>query len=436
MDFSYNFQDESWPVTIEDIPPDAMNVLTSFLRLSDFVSLSLCSSSMYSAVSGASHLSMDDPFDWVKQTVPSNTLSSSAAKANGRARCSSSRCSRVSDQFLTRLLSRYENLTSLHLSWLGPLGDSLFPILNQAKAASRIQQLSLNGVNLTYWCQDALRFENLQHLEISSSAFRAPFELLLGMSNHSNQRTTSSTSSQPICSLQSLSISRCSSLRDDQLQRVVSHVNQSLQNLTLTQCLRLRSPVIKAPRLKHLSLMGCFALQELPYFHCPSLQSLNLSFCFRLTNDCIHCILGTLSQLEELNLAKCLMLHDLQLESVTLKSLIVGHCDSLSFLRLKCPRLEVLNTDACFSLDTLILEQAHALRDLSVSVLPVTRLEVMAPHLSQLNLANCKRLDRCSIHAPNLQHVNVHGSRTVALRFCKEVRSVQIRNWTRMPYQF
>ena len=102
-------------------------------------------------------------------------------------------------------------------------------------------------------------------------------------------------------------------------------------------------------------------------------------------------------------------------------------------VQLTCPQLQVLDTSACSSLDTLILHQADALKDLNVSVLPVTRLEIMAPQLSELNLAHCRRLNRCSIHAPSLQRVNLHGCRTVALRFCKEVRSVQIRNWTRLP---
>jgi hypothetical protein len=46
-------------------------------------------------------------------------------------------------------------------------------------------------------------------------------------------------------------------------------------------------------------------------------------------------------------------------------------------------------------------------------------------------LSNCKRLQSCSIQCPQLQHVNLTSSRTVALRFCKEVRWVWMQNWMR-----
>ena len=415
---------------IEELPLDTWNVLTTFLRLSDLVNLSVCSKRMYGAISGATHLFMDDPFEL------SNGAPSRSSQTD---RQQSTVCFRITGSILTKMLTRYQNLTTLHLCGVGPIGDSLFPILNQSTAAVKIKHLTLSEVNLSYWCQNALRLENLKELRILSGTIRSSsLGLLVGIGENTcvGQSVARAVFTRPICKLESLTLSRCSSVRDDQIRALVTQVGESLTRLTLTQCLRLKTPVLSLQRLQHLSLMGSFALQGLPYFSCPTLRSLNLSFCFRLSNDSIHSVLNALPKLEELKLVKCGLLQDLQLESETLKSLNVGHCDSLHFLRLQCPRLETLDTDACVSLDTLILNQALALDCLSVSVLPVTRLEVVAPHLSELNLAQCKRLDQCSIHAPNLQRVNVRGSRTVALRFCKEVRSVQIQNWTRMPYQF
>ena len=354
-----SFSPSSVP-TIETIPLDAMNVLTSYLLLSDFVSLSVCSTKMYGTISKASHLYMDDPFVFAQRGLPCNTSSSHHASVDSPPPSSRRFASslRVSDQILTRLLSRYQNLRTLHLSGMGAIGDSLFSILNRVKAARYIQSLSLDGVSLTYWCQDALQLENLQELRIASCSIRASLQLLVGVSNAGNggqlsstsgngseensttrtrntTRSTSTTTStttisqQPrISKLQSLSISQGSSLRDDQLRALLTHLNGTLKNLSLTQCLRLRSPRIAMEQLEKLNLMGSFALQDLPALQCPMLRSLNLSFCFRLSNDSIRSIVNALSsQLEELVLAKCLLLQDLSLESKTLQNLdIVMPC--------------------------------------------------------------------------------------------------------------
>ena len=59
------------------------------------------------------------------------------------------------------------------------------------------------------------------------------------------------------------------------------------------------------------------------------------------------------------------------------------------------------------------------------------RLEIRAPLLLGLDLQDCKRLNDCQIHCPTLQRVNLQGSRTVALRFCKNVRQVLVQSWSR-----
>jgi hypothetical protein len=211
---------------------------------------------------------------------------------------------------------------------------------------------------------------------------------------------------------------------------MVQRLDPSLTMLSLRQCLRIRKPVLRLTRLDHLSLMGCFALTDLPKFSCPTLKHLNLGFCFRLSTGRIQQAVESLPFLEVLTLIKCTSLEKLVLQSDTLRLLNVNFCSSLHSLKLSCPNLERLDNIACNSLDTLYLDGNNAsLLELNLSFLPVTRLEVFASELRQLNLSGCRRLDHCIIHCPNLVKVNYRGSRIVALQFCKEVREVIIKNW-------
>jgi hypothetical protein len=87
---------------------------------------------------------------------------------------------------------------------------------------------------------------------------------------------------------------------------------------------------------------------------------------------------------------------------------------------------------SCSSLSTIVVENALCLEELNLSnASPVLqRFELQAPRLIRLNLEGCRRLDHCQIQCPSLEQVNVHGSRIVALRFCKDVRQVLVKRWS------
>ena len=184
-----------------------------------------------------------------------------------------------------------------------------------------------------------------------------------------------------------------------------------------------------------LSLMGCFALTDLPNFACPTLKHLDLSFCFRLPTSVIQKTVESLPALEELTLIKCTSLNEFKLESETIRTINLNFCDKLQTLRLKCPQLTRLDNVACLSLEAFFLDDARLLRELNLSTLPLSRVEIFASELRKLNVSGCKKLDRCTIHAPMLEKVLYQGSRMVALRFCKEVRGVIMKNWTKGPLE-
>jgi hypothetical protein len=398
---------------IESISTDTMNVLLSFLNFDDYLSLSLVSKQFNRAISRASHLVMEEPSESTSGKVTDYSNSSMADRQRGET-------IRFDQDRLRQLLVRYQSLNVLHLSGLAAVGDDLFSILNEAPAAFKITSLSLHTISLSYWCPNALELSNLRELNISGGVIRAALGKLLGAA-------TDGVSSN----LQSLSIKQCSSLRDEHVTDMVRRLDGTLTSLSLHQCLRVKKPILRLEKLQHLSLMGCFALSDLPKFSCPALLSLDLSFCFRLSTERIQKIVETIPALEELRLIKCPCLHTLVLRSKSLRVLNANFCDSLVTLKLTCPRLERLENVGCMSLDTVMMDQANTLQALNLSGQPVTRLELHAVNLSLLNLSGCRLLDRCTIHAPNLNVVKVVGSRMVALRFCKSVRQVIINSWTR-----
>jgi hypothetical protein len=400
-------------IGLETLPCDAMNLVLSFLRFSDFSSMSQVSRVTNLVVTYSSHLFMEDLDQYRTSEYSGCENANVASVAHAQPDLV-----RLDERSLQRLLERFKSLRVVELSGLAPVGDSLFRILNRSAAAKTIQSLSLNGVSLTYWCPDTLNLTNLHHLRITRGSIRVSLKSLFRSDSFN---------------LKSLSIGQCSSLRDAQVADMVERLGHSLTCLSLNQCLRIHSLTLQFKNLGRLSLMGCFALSALDRFSCPALKTLDLSFCFRLDTNEIHKALSDTPLLEELILVKCPALTQLELDRTPLLRILnVNFCHKLHSLRALTPSLERLETLGCTGLEILVMDATHAkkLLALNLSVLPaLTRLEVCARHLQCLDLAGCRRLDSVSLDCPALHTVNLRGSRTVALRFCKSVRRVILHDW-------
>jgi hypothetical protein len=312
---------EAEATKMEELPQDATNTMLSFLTYPDYQELSLVSKRLHDIVSHASHLFMMDSFS---SSYTRLSLLADIGKRPLEMHLDEAR--------LRRLLKRYPSLNVLHLHGLAGVGDNLFAVLNESPASSTITQLSLHGCSLSYWCPNSLALANLRHIRISGGSIRAAFGSLLSACS----------------SLQSLSIGQCSSLRDENIADLVQSLCDKLENLSLHQCLRVKNPVLQFDNLQSLNMMGCFALTNFPRFRCPTLQRLDLSFCFRLDGPRIRNVVQALPVLQELVLVKCPGIENFIIEDAPeLKTINISLCSNLRHLELHCPKLIYVEVSFC-----------------------------------------------------------------------------------------
>ena len=288
---------------VEVLPPDVMNAIFSFLVLDDLAMVSSLSKRLYNAISGTNHLYMCE----------SERLSNSE--------------SRLTETGMRKLLQRFRGLNILRLHGLASVGDNLFDIINESPTANSLHQISLHGCHLSYWCQSSLNLQNLTHFKIMGGSIRVSFGSFV-------------TASSP--NLKSLMIGQCSSLRDENVNDLCDKLRNQLETLALHQCLRVRKPKIHLSKLKSVSLVGCYSLENLPEFDCPALESLDLSFCFRLCGKVMQQVVNSCPSLKNLTLTKCPLLQNLFISSSTLETLNVSLNNNLRSLRLSCCRLNHL----------------------------------------------------------------------------------------------
>jgi hypothetical protein len=350
---------------LEGLPPDCTRGVLSFLFLDYLLSLSLSSSLMKRASTDATHL---------------------FTSANGAL---------MSERQLRSLLRRYGRLNVLKLHGPAPVGDELFGILNQASCASNLKEIYLYDCCLSYWCPTALDLDHLTHVTIAGGSIRAEFGSVI----KSN-------------SLQSLSIAQCASLGDQHLFDMSQRLKTTLETLYVKQCLQVRKPRIQCDALRHLSLLGCFALKDLPDFRCPRLVSLCLSFCFRLEGSLIQNVVNQLDHLTDLTLVNCPHLTALTIQSSTLKACNVSLSHRLRDLFLDCDALTYIDTVSCATLETVTVVSSK-LSTLNLSMLlSLVELDLSTPALIELRLCGCEKLvdSRVRIHGPSLRELDICGT--------------------------
>jgi hypothetical protein len=309
-------------------------------------------------------------------------------------------------------LRRYDSLNVLHLYGLACVGDELFSILNESPSAKTLQRIELHGCCLSYWCRTSLELTNLTHLTIMGGSIRVSLgSFLWTCANTKDDKDDDGLyKKNPTSRLKSLAIGQCSSLRDECVREICHQLESTLESLSLHQCLRIKNPAIQVSKLHSLQLMGCFALSDLPMFHCPLLTSLSLSFCFRLEGDVIQTVVDSLHFLENLILLKCPRLVRLQISSSTLRTLNVSLCNELHTLRLNCPKLDTLDTSSCTSLTYLSL-RSNSMEELQLGMLPsLVNASVTSSSLQRLWLGGCGSLIDANIRCPNLTHLDICGT--------------------------
>jgi hypothetical protein len=370
---------------LEELPHDLIKSVLSYLFLDDLDVLCLVSKKIGSTVGGADHLFMSESFRGASTGTNQEV--------------------HLSEAGMRRLMERFPCLNVLRLYGLAGVGDNLFSIMNESSSASTLHRIALHGCCLSYWCPTTLMLENLTHVTIMGGAIRAAFGSFF----------TSALS------LRELAIGQCSSLRDEHVADISLQLKGTLESMTLHQCLRVRKPVLQFDNLVGLNLMGCFSLEDLPYFHCPSLRDLNLSFCFRIDGELIQNIIDSLPRLQNLALVKCPRLRKLHILSDTLYSLNVSLSNNLQTLSLSCCGLEVLEATSCSSLKSFQLD-SKCIQELNLSMLPLQNAQVAAPQLTHLKLCGCDCLVDATIVCPNIQFVDICGTPIQPERFRGKVK--------------
>lgn len=358
---------------LEEVAPDVMKNVFSYLFLDELDILSLVSKRINEGVAGADHLHMNQ---------------SIIRTSNG-----SSHEAHITEAGMRKLLQRYDSLNVLHLHGLAAVGDNLFSILNESPSARTLHQISLHGCCLSYWCPTSLQLQHLTHVTITGGSIRVAFGSFI----------TSSLK------LQSLTIGQCSSLQDENVKDITSRLRSTLETLSLHQCLRVKKPVLQFDKLTSLNLMGCFALSDLPNFHCPALKSLALSFCFRLDGGLIQRIVDSLPEIEHLTLVKCPLLRELKIFSDTLQTLNVSLSNNLEILALCTPGLQTLEATSCTSLRSFQLD-SKCIQELKLTMLPLQNAHVASPSLTKLKLSGCDGLVDAQLLCPNLDFVDICGT--------------------------
>jgi hypothetical protein len=372
MDCDDIIHEDNHPSPLEQMPPDLMKNILSYLFLDDFDALNLVSHRLREAVTWADHVYMNER----------------------SMRASHHHEAHMTAAVMRKLLQRYESLNVLHLYGLAAVGDHLFSILNESASAQTLQRISLHGCCLSYWCPTSLQLKHLTHVTIMGGSIRVAFGSFI---------TTS-------LQLKSLAIGQCSSLRDENVRDITERLKHTLESLSLHQCLRVKKPILQFENLTSLSLMGCFALSDLPKFHCPMLKSLCLSFCFHLEGAVIQQIVDSLEHMEHLTLIKCPRLVELTICSETLQTTNVSLSNQLRTLHLSCPQLSKLEAASCTALTSFSL-QSHSIQELQLTMLPVfANAHVASESLQRLLLAGCQGLVDAHIRCPNLAFMDICGT--------------------------
>jgi hypothetical protein len=383
-----NHQQGREDVSLESLPNDTLNAVFSFLFYHELQACSVASRRMNEAVSKTTHLYMSSSRD---EHSFGRSLALETTLTEAHVTC----CQ------LRNLLRRYDSLNVMHLHGLAGVGDDLFRILNESPTAGKLRDLSLNGCRLSYWCQTSLNLHSLRKFAITGGGIRVAF--------------LNASFFQAFPDLESLTIGQCSTLQDENVADMARL--SSLQALALHQCLRVKKPVLQLDSLTSLDLTGCFSLQDLPDFHCPSLRSLILSFCFQLSQETIQRILQNLEgSLERVALIKCPLVRRLELHSSTLQSLNVSLNNNLEQVILVCPNLQELETVSCTCLHSVHI-MTHCMTRLNLTMLPLRDLQVTSHSLRELRLAGCHALqtDACRIQCPMLTGLDLCGTNPLLL---------------------
>lgn len=327
-------------------------------------------------------------------------------------------------QQYTNLFQRFRHLRTLILNDLSSMQDSILPIINTSPSAVSLKHLELHGVRIL---KDGHALNLRGNGDTGDTSARLRHVALSGTLFCSYQNVLKSFTTSP--DLQYLELSGCRLLTDADIQSLIAtrthlfhqtNIRDQLQALSLSNSSQLTKPVFEFGALRSLDLSNCPKLKNLPSIACPNLVDLNLSYCTSLVDRAVSSVLSNCPLLKSLNLCACNGLRKLVLESDSLVRLDVGLCCELVTIEISCDCLESLKIGICNKLERFGFNGAF-LKEVDLSMLPMSELEIVAPSLQDLMLSGCFKLSNSGVQCkcPKLKNLDICGTNLSSKHFRK-----------------
>ena len=228
-------------------------------------------------------------------------------------------------------------------------------LLNCRSSGSALEHLLTDCQNLTSFTLHGSLFLRDQNIDI----------MLLGMRHLASLNLSQLLGVQRLIitrhlqkSLETLSITKCTFLRDILLIQVSIGCFQSLTFCDLSstgvnsECIA--QIVVSSPRLRRLVLQECASIIGTLFLPSQSLKEISLQQSFNLEELTCSC-----PNLSQLNVLGCLSLKKLTINSLSMKSLDISMLSQLFFLKVNCLILAQVNFSGCRKLtDAKILSRS------------------------------------------------------------------------------
>jgi len=340
-------------------------------------------------------------------------------------------------QQLTCLFQRFKYLRTVILHDLSSIQDSILPIINTCAAASTLKHLELHGLRilkdghvlkLPTYDNGYTHTHNHTHTQTHTytqnntqthGGAKLRYIAISGTLFCSYQNVLKSFTTFP--NLKYIQLSGCKLLNDADVQHLINtrtnqfqktNTRDQLHTLSLSDSSQLVQPIIKFRILHSLDLSKCPNLKKLTNIDgCPNLLKLNLSYCTSLGDQAVSNILSSCPMLELLDLTACGGLKTLTLVSDSLKVVDLDMCPMLETVRISCDRLQALKISVCAKLKEFSFD-GTLLKELDLSLLPMSELKIVASSLQNLNLSGCSKLNDSGLEltCPKLQSLDICGT--------------------------
>lgn len=329
----------------------------------------------------------------------------------------------MTEEKLKRILSRFQNATTIKLHHLSRMGISFLHVLNHATFHRPLTHVEFHHVHMmdsmvipssiSQQQQQNLQrqFQHLQHVELHGTIFSTYSSTLQYL-----------TSSSPY--LKTLKLSGCRQLYDedilDIMQRVQSQQPQQhydyphtrsklypqdppssqLQVVSFDNASKLIAPKIQSDTIHTLDLHQCIQLKTLIGIQCKNLLKMDLSYCSSIGNGQVEALIRHSPYIQHLILKACTGISNLIVYSTSLKDIDVSMCTMLSNLTLDCKSLELCEVGMCMKLKELYI-QSDTIKGMDLSMLLLNQMTIKTPRLTMLNLSGCYKLMDEGVHLLN-----------------------------------